>query len=61
MKTIECYAVINFEDASFSSFLDILKNHFVTAAAEAGIDDSIMRKCIRVSLNKPSPSPCSNV
>ena len=49
VKTIEGYAVLNFEVASFSSFRDI-KNHFVTAATEAeaklDIDESI-----RVSLN----------
>ena len=32
------------------------KNHFVTAAAEADIDDSIKRKPIRVSLKNLGPS-----
>ena len=50
VKTIEGFAVLNFEVAGFSSFRDIPKNHFVTAA-EAHIDDSIKRKRIRVSLN----------
>ena len=31
---------------------DILEKHFVTAAAEADIDDSIKRKRIRASLKK---------
>ena len=43
--TIEGYAVVNFEVTSFSSFRDIKKNYFVTAAeAAADIDDSIKRK-----------------
>ena len=43
--------MMNFEDALVVS--DILKNHFWTAAeAAANIDDNIMRKRIRVSLNK---------
>ena len=51
VKTVEGYAVWNFEVASFSSFRDIKKtDHFVTAAAQADIDDSIKRKRIRVSL-----------
>ena len=33
-KTIEGYAVLNFEVASFSSFRDVPKNHFVTAEAD---------------------------
>ena len=49
------YRVVNFEVASFNSFQDIPKKyHFVTAtAAEAAadIDDSIKRKCFRVSHN----------
>ena len=48
VKTIEGYAVVNFEVTSFSSFQDI-KNHFVTAT-EADIDDSIKRKRVHVSL-----------
>ena len=44
VKTIDGYAVLNFEVASFSSFRDI-ENHFVTEAA-ADIDDSINRKRI---------------
>ena len=48
VKTIEGYTVLNFEVASFSTFRDIKKNHFVTAQAE--IDDSIKRKRIRISL-----------
>ena len=39
------YIVINFEVASYSSFRDIKKNHFVTVA---DIEDSIKRKRIRV-------------
>ena len=39
-----------FEVASFGSFRDIPKNHFVSEAAD--IDDSIKQKCIRVSLKK---------
>ena len=49
LKTIECYAVLDCEVASFSSFRDIEKNRFVTAT-EAEIDDSSNRKRIRVSL-----------
>ena len=41
VKTVECYAELNFEVASFSSFRDIPKNHLVTAAAD--IDDNIKR------------------
>ena len=54
VKTIEGYAELNFEFASFSSFWYIQRNHFVTtaAAAEADIDDSIKRKRTRVSLTK---------
>ena len=50
VKTIESYAALNFEVHSFSSFWDIKKNHFVTAAAD--VDDSIKWKCIRISLKK---------
>ena len=52
VKNIGGYDVVNFEVASFSSFRDIKKKHFVTAAeaAAADIDDSIKRKHIRVSL-----------
>ena len=46
VKTIEGFAVLNIEVASFSSFRDIKKNRFVTAA-EADIGDSIKRKRIR--------------
>ena len=49
VKTLECYAVVNFEVAISSCFRE-LKNHFVTAAAD--IDDSIKRKRIHVSLKK---------
>ena len=49
IKTIEGYAVLNFDVASFNSFRDMQKTHFVTAA-EADISDSIKRKRIRVSL-----------
>ena len=51
VKTVDGYAVSNFEVAPFSGFRDI-KKHFVTAvlAAEANIDDSIRRKRIRFSL-----------
>ena len=58
VKTVKGYVVLNFEFASFSSFRDIKQNHFVTAAA-ADIDDSIKRRCIRVSLKntvKPTGS-----
>ena len=48
VKTTEGYPVLNFEVASFNSFRDILKKHFLTAV-EADINDSIKRKCIRVS------------
>ena len=48
VKTLEVYAVLNFEVASFSSFRDIKKNHFVTA----DIYESIRQKRIRVSLKK---------
>ena len=50
VKTVENYAVLHFEVASFSSFEDI-KSHFMTTAAEADIDNRIKRKCIRVSFN----------
>ena len=43
VKTIESYAMLNFEVASLSSFRDIKKS-FVTAAAETNIDDSIRPK-----------------
>ena len=49
VKTVQDYVVLNFEVASLSSFRDIHKNHFVTAA-KADIDDIIKRKRIRVSL-----------
>ena len=48
VKTIDGYAVLNFEVASFSGFPDIKK--IVTSAA-ADIDDSIKQNRIRVSLN----------
>ena len=51
VNSIEGYPVANFEVASCNIFRDIKKNHFVTAAA-AGIDDSIRRKRIHVSLRK---------
>ena len=35
VKTVEGYAMLNFEVASFSSFRDIPENHFVTAEAAA--------------------------
>ena len=52
VKTIERYVLLNFEAASFSGFRDIKKNHFVMAelVVAADINDSIKRKCIRVSL-----------
>ena len=61
VKITEGYALLNVEVASSSSFRDIQKNHFVTAAEEAAdIDDNIKRKRIRVSLNnscgRDSPS-----
>lgn len=43
VKTFEGYKHVNFEVASSSSFRDIPKNHFVTAAA-ADIDDRYKRK-----------------
>ena len=46
VETIECYAVLNFEAATFSSFRDSNKN-FVTEAV-ADIDDIIKRKRIRL-------------
>ena len=42
VKTIQRYAVLNFEASSFSSFRDI-KNPFVTTAAAANVDDSIKK------------------
>ena len=56
VKTIEGYAVLKFDVASFGNFRDIQKKHFVTAAEAAAviIDDSIKRKRIRVSLTKQS-------
>ena len=39
VKTVEGYAVLNLEVASFWSFRDIKKNHFVMVA-EADIDNS---------------------
>ena len=54
VKTIEGNAALNLEIATFNSILDILKNHFVKAAAATDIDDSIKRKYISVSLNKYS-------
>ena len=52
VKTIESYAVLNFEVASLDrSFPDIKKNHFVTATeATVDIDDSIKRKRFGASL-----------
>ena len=45
VKIVERYAMLNLEVASFSTFRDIQKNHFVTAAeAAADIDDRIKRK-----------------
>ena len=61
VKTIERYAVLNREVASFNSFRDISQNHFVTAAdtaTEADIDESIKRKRIRVSFKRQAES-CS--
>ena len=34
VKTIEGYAVLNFEVVGFSSFRDVQKHHFLTAAAK---------------------------
>ena len=45
VKSIEGYFLVNFEDASFSSFGDI-KSHFMTAA---DVDDSIKRKPFCIS------------
>ena len=42
--------MVNFEVTSCNSFRDIEKNHFVTAAVEAYMDNSNKQKCIRVSL-----------
>ena len=53
VKTIERYPLLKFEVASYGSFRDIQTNHFVTEA-EADIDDSIKRKRIHVSLNRPN-------
>ena len=50
VKTVEGYLAVNFEVASSNIFRDIQRNHFVTAEAAADIDDSIRRKCFRVSL-----------
>ena len=40
-KCKDYYVLLNFEVASFSSFREILENHFVTAEAASDIDDSI--------------------
>ena len=51
VKTIEGYAELNFEDASFITSRYILKkDHFMTAAMD--INDSIKWKRIQVSLKK---------
>ena len=50
VKTTEGYLGVNFELATFHSFRDIQKNHFVTAAEAADIDDTIKRKRFRVLL-----------
>ena len=50
MKTLESYAALNFEVASFSSFRDIPPK--IISFRLADIDDSIKRKRIRVSLNE---------
>ena len=60
VKTIQGYLVENLEVASSNSFRDI-KKHFVMAAAEADIDDSIMRNRIRVSLKKLSYYTLTNI
>ena len=57
VKTLEGYAMLNFQVASFSSFRDIQKNNFVTAVA-ADIDDSIKRKRIRISLRNLDSVAC---
>ena len=49
-RNVNGYIAVNFEVASSNSFLDLPKNHFVTAEAAADIDDSTKRKRIRVSL-----------
>ena len=54
VRTIDGYAVLNIDVASFNSFRNIQINHFVTAEAAADIDGSIKRKRLRVSLKKPS-------
>ena len=49
VRTIEGYALLNFEVSEFSGFSNIQKNLFVAAAeAAVDIDDSITRKRIRV-------------
>ena len=50
VKTVEGNPVVNFEVANSDSFRHIKKNHFVTTAAAADIDDTVKRKRIRVSL-----------
>ena len=57
VKTVVCYVVENVEVAGSGrpSYRDeVLKKHFMTAAAAADIDGSIKRKRIRVSLNSMS-------
>ena len=51
VKTIDGYALLNFEVASLSIFRNIKKSHFEAAEA-TDIDDSIKRKRIRVSLKR---------
>ena len=51
VKTIVVYVVVNFEVTNSSSFRDIKKKHFVTAAS-VDFDDSIKRKRIHFSLKK---------
>ena len=53
VKTVEGYAVLNFEVASSSNFRDIKKNYFVTAA-EADIDDSINENAFVLRLKTAS-------
>ena len=65
IKIMEGNLVIYCEVASSNSFRDIQKNHFVTAAAEADIDDCIKRNAFAFRLiighyrcNLLSSSPC---
>ena len=50
VKSVEGYVMVNVEIASTSNLRDNLQINFVTAAAEADIDDNFKRKRVRFSL-----------